>query len=81
MNKRITELLAQATQESIDGPFANPYVDQKKFAELIIKECVKRLQESLVPEYEIIEGFNEDWNSHTYWAIDTIKNHFGVTDD
>ncbi len=39
MNERIQALLAQCTQESIDGQFANPYVDQEKFAELIVKEC------------------------------------------
>ena len=39
MNERIQELLAQCTQESIDGLFANPYVDQEKFAELLVREC------------------------------------------
>lgn len=39
MNERLKALLVQCTQESIDGQFANPYVDQEKFAELIIKEC------------------------------------------
>ena len=41
MNERIRELLAQCTQESIDGPFATPYVDQEKFAELIVRQCLK----------------------------------------
>lgn len=39
MNERLKALLVQCTQESIDGQFANPYVDQEKFAELIVKEC------------------------------------------
>ena len=68
MNKRIRELLAQCTQESIDGPFASPYVDQEKFAELIVQECAyinfyKRTDISLKDAYRVSK---------------VILEHFGV---
>ncbi len=40
MNEKIKSILAKCSQESIDGPYANKYVDQAKFADLIIKECI-----------------------------------------
>jgi len=38
MNERIKELLLQAT--TLRGPFIGFKVDQEKFAELIVKECI-----------------------------------------
>ncbi len=64
MNKRIRELLAQCTQESIDGPFANPYVDQEKFAELIVRECCE------------VAHCNFHVDGVTLGSI--MKEHFGV---
>ncbi len=64
MNKRIQELLAQCTQESIDGPFANPYVDQEKFAELIVRECCE------------VAHCNFHVDGVTLGSI--MKEHFGV---
>lgn len=65
MNQRIRELLAQCTQESIDGPFASPYVDQEKFAELIIQECA-----------DVCQGFGESGDGYT--CSYEILEHFGV---
>lgn len=39
MNERIRELFLKCQTESIDGPMYPRYVDQDKFAELIIAEC------------------------------------------
>ena len=39
MNERIKELLLKCQTESIDGHMHTRYVDQDKFAELIIAEC------------------------------------------
>lgn len=50
MNERIKQLLAECTQQSIDGPYDNPYVDQEKFAEIIVQDCCDILQ-SLSTEY------------------------------
>jgi hypothetical protein len=38
MNKRIKELIEQATTEEHDGFM---YFDKKKFAELIVRECAE----------------------------------------
>ncbi len=64
MNKRIRELLAQCTQESIDGLFANPYVDQEKFAELLVRECIQIVN---------VNGSNLECE-----IVSDIKKHFGV---
>jgi hypothetical protein len=66
MNERIQELLIQCTQESIDGSFANRYVDQKKFAELIIKECA---------DFVSNDRQNDDYG---VFVANRIKQHFGV---
>lgn len=68
MNERLKALLVQCTQESIDGQFANPYVDQEKFAELIVRECAyinfyKRTDISLKDAYRVSQ---------------VILEHFGV---
>jgi hypothetical protein len=44
MNERIKSLLVQCTQESIDGQFANPYVDQEKFAKALLQDCIENLE-------------------------------------
>lgn len=65
MNERIGQLLSQCTQESIDGLYATPYVDQQKFAELIIKECIK------------IAHIMSDVSTETAMAIENqIKEYF-----
>jgi hypothetical protein len=66
MNERIKELLAQCTQESIDGQFANPYVDQEKFAELIVRECA---------DFVSNDRQNDDYG---VFVANRIKQHFGV---
>ena len=40
MNQRIKELLKQATTTYISGMGERDEVDQEKFAELIVKECI-----------------------------------------
>lgn len=62
MNNRIEELLWLCTEESIDGPYASPYVDHQKFAELIVKEC--------------IEVLDKDDGATPYFEL--LKQHFGV---
>lgn len=45
MNDRIKKLLVQCTHPSLDGEFATSYVDQEKFAELIVRECLDILDD------------------------------------
>lgn len=70
MNDRIYSLLRKCTQESIDGSYANPYVDYGKFAELIIKECI-----SIVNNQRDPSTLNYSPKQRT---IDDIKYHFGI---
>jgi hypothetical protein len=88
MNDRIKELANLAGWKYILG--GNPrtriedrdYIVTKeqaeKFAELIVKECVAKLEEDYIPEEDIIEGYNEDWDDALHYAVTTIKEHFGV---
>ena len=66
MNERIRELAEQAGYTPLPGfDFANDLqeVFLKKFAELIVQECVNVLHD------------NELWNRHISHAL---KEHFGV---
>ncbi len=85
MNKQIKELLSQCKQESIDGPFATPYVDQEKFALLIVRECMQQVEEQYLPmmENQDDKGPNRDtyWDSYVQCGVDSnvaIKQHFGI---
>ena len=44
MRERIKSLLVQCTQESIDGQFATPYVDQEKFVKALLLDCMANLE-------------------------------------
>ena len=59
MNERIKKLAEQATTEEHDG---FRYFDKAKFAELIVRECVKEMG-----RYEFIDV-----------AMREVKEHFGV---
>jgi hypothetical protein len=73
MNDRIKALAEQARIKdhwSIDeARYLTNYLDEKKFAELIVKECAKIVEDST-------------WNlPHGYKAADQanlVKQHFGV---
>ena len=62
MNERIKELIAQATTEEHDGFL---YFDKKKFAELIVAECIELNRQEL---------------SFSAFArmLDKYEDHFGV---
>jgi len=62
MNQKLQELLQHATQDILGVPI----VDQKKFAELIVRECGVALSPML-----------RDMVSRGQ-AYDLIKKHFGV---
>ena len=65
MNQRIQELLQQAT----DDIMGMPIVDQKKFAELIVAECLDQL---------LVSDPTEDFDKGIAWSAKQIKEHFGV---
>ena len=76
MNERITQLAEQARIKdhwSIDeGRYLTNYLDEKKFAELIVRECAKK-------GFDI---FDEEPDAPAsdlqFYVRDRIKEHFGV---
>ena len=77
MNERIKELIEQATTEEHDGFM---YFDKKKFAELIVQECINKIETYRIPVGNSAAGEMAcEW---TYEALkeirDEIKEHFGV---
>ena len=72
MNKRIKELAEVASKDNSDGyPVTLEYSNRfaEKFAELIVRECVTRLEQH--------HPFTKDPEAYLY-AISLIEEHFGV---
>ena len=86
MNKRIKELIDQATTIEEHGwgaSYAN--FDKKKFAELIVRECVAIIQIEVGMKYKDgweQHGVSDDWAAGHYNAsLESrvlLKRHFGV---
>jgi hypothetical protein len=72
MNKRIFELLKQATTDvnPEDREWVFSRVDQAKFAELIVKECLK------IVEPDQTSG--DEWCVTLDETAQSIRQHFGV---
>ena len=71
MNERIKELIKQATHvEEPDGLFSREVFDKEKFAELIVRECQRQVEQYIYECGEIAS------------IPDTvIMKHFGVEED
>jgi hypothetical protein len=69
MNEKIKELLVKCQAESIDGPEYPRYVDQEKFAEMIVRECMAMCKTAVG---------NADYNTGRLHCLNNIKEHFGV---
>ena len=77
MNKRIQELAeqAQGVVGHTDGGYTEiKALDQEKFAELIVRECVELV--SAKRDLAIEDGWNVDEAMST--SMYDIKEHFGV---
>ena len=77
MNERIRELLEQAGVKYVTMPKDTVY---EKFAELIVKECIDKIETHRIPVGNSAAGEMAcEW---TYAALkeirDEIKEHFGV---
>jgi len=77
MNERIKELLEQAGVKYVTMPKDTVY---EKFAELIVKECIDKIETYRIPVGNSSSGeLACEW---TYDALkeirDEIKEHFGV---
>jgi hypothetical protein len=90
MNERIKALVEQARKyadENRPGSFVKYDPEwfvlyNEKFAELIVKECLKELKDMIVDESELLYPNNKQTtefvNDRLLDAYDNIKEHFGV---
>ena len=86
MNERIKELSEQATsivesppnREGWTSSYA--YFDKEKFAELIVRECIDKIETHLIPVGNSAAGEMAcEWTYSALMEIrDEIKEHFGV---
>ncbi len=78
MNERIRELSLQASDSIPDDVSAEHamYLFQKKFAELIVRECSKTVNDTEYP-YED-PAHKETWDACCVWSAEKLKEHFGV---
>ena len=75
MNQRILELADKAVEDMPSGPWNIPDEFCKKFAELIVRECLRCCEQVIsdpVPESV------DTWLNGGSQCIDEIKQHFGV---
>ena len=81
MNERIKELAEQAWDDTAVSPdFGHPVSFAEKFAELIVRECIDKIETYKIPVGNSAAGEMAcEW---TYDALkeirDDIKEHFGV---
>jgi len=78
INERIRELIEQATTEEHDG---FRYFDKKKFAELIVQECigiVEAQKESLCEDENTWCDRDYGYEMAVNDSVDMVKKHFGV---
>jgi hypothetical protein len=90
MNKRIKQLAEQAdmvrllnehAHEYGNGTFENtPYPELEKFAELIVQECLKKVEEEYKPVLEDKEMMKDThWDGYVQCGVDSyvsIREHF-----
>ena len=76
MNERIKELERQATETvkcGLNGTSTTESFNRKKFAELIVKECILTIQMGITRD-----GHNTEKYLRSIKHIKQIKEHFGV---
>jgi hypothetical protein len=82
MNERIRQLAEQARIKdhwSMDERrYLTNYLDEQKFAELIVRECVQVCEPILDEPYEDMTEFGKGLVEGQDVAIERIKEHFGV---
>ena len=83
MNERIRQLAEQAglqlgiVIENSTTPVKTITIEQRKFAELIIQECVLVINTEAA-EHEDDDEIERAWKMGTEFAVYQIKQHFGV---
>ena len=77
MNERIIELADKAVEDISSGPWNISDEFCKKFAELIVQECLNEIQ-SLLDCNTQVDEFEQGVYNGLDMAKDCIKEHFGV---
>ena len=82
MNERIKELYDQALEEfKAENKYATiivPNLLQEKFAELLIRQCMRMCEPVLDEPYEDMSEFDKGLVDGQDVAVEMIKQHFGV---
>jgi hypothetical protein len=84
MNERIGKLRLQACKWASENVPIGEYenASDEKFAEMIVKECLKEIKDMIVDESELLYPNNKQTtefvNDRLLDAYDNIKEHFGV---
>ena len=81
MNERIRELVRQAGLDDADFPIENwDDVPLAKFAELIVLECLRQVEEQYKPVLEDTEMMKDThWGGYVHCGVDSyvaIREHF-----
>ena len=79
MNERIQKLKDQCWVEKRwdNDMWIEKHIDQEKFAELIVRECVSVINTEAA-EHEDDDEIERAWKMGTEFAVYQIKQHFGV---
>ena len=80
MNKRIRELAKQAGLEMCGCGCDMPTRQSAKFAELIVKESLSVLKDMHLWQSVNNQNYPGVWHDAVDQSIDTIKEHFGVSE-
>jgi len=80
MNERIRELAEQAGMNIVDDKFSTYGKFAEKFAELIVRECIDKIETYRIPVGNSAAGEMAcEWTYNALKEIrDEIKEHFGV---
>jgi len=85
MNERIIELALQAglqlgtVLENYTTPIKTITMEQRKFAELIVKECAEQIKtQGISASSEGYGDYEIGFNAGLFHALHTTKEHFGV---
>ena len=88
MNERIRKLFIQAgaNENTIRVLKSNTYFDAEKFAELIVRECMKESMDEIVSDENIaqekdplVREYLKGNNQGIVDAVVRFRNHFGVS--
>ena len=75
MNERTKQLAAQCWDLQLDGRL---HFDQEKFAELLVKECVKEIKTGYRGDFYTGALYECEHNTCIDEQVTTLEEHFGV---